>query len=113
MQDNPNHIELLLETAAEYSKTSFELIKLKTLDKVSDVVSTIIPLVVVLLILSSFMLFCSLGIAFWLGEMLEKVYYGFLVVAAFYGLVAFILHFILRKWLKRKICNYIIKLALN
>jgi len=113
MQDNPNHIELLLESAAEYSKTSFELLKLKALDKASDVISTIVPLVVVLLIVSSFMLFCSIGIAFWLGELLEKVYYGFLVVGAFYGTLAFVLQFLMRRWLKRRIGNYIIKIALN
>jgi len=113
MENYQNHIEVLLETATEYGKTNFELAKLKILDKTSDVISSIIPLIFVFSILASFMLFCSLGIAFWLGEILDKVYYGFFVVAFFYCIIGLVIHFLMHKWFKKLICNYIIKRALN
>jgi hypothetical protein len=113
MENNMKLIESLLEKAAEYGKTSYELVKLKALDKTSDVVSSLIPHSVVFVLIASFMLFLNLGLGFWLGEILGKTCYGFFVVAAFYGITAIVLHFFMHKWLKRLVCNYIIKKALK
>ena len=113
MEDNANLIESLLERATEYSKTSYELVKLKALEKTSDVVSTIIPHSVVFIFIMTFLVFLSLGLSLWLGEILGKIYYGFIVVAAFYGLIAFVLHFFMHKWLKKVIGNYFVKKVLE
>ena len=113
MNDKPNHIELLLENVADYGETSFELLKLKALDKSSDIVSTIVPVLIVFVLVTLFFCFASVSVALWLGELLNKVYYGFSVIAAFYGIVGFVIHFCFRKRLKRFICNYIIKITLN
>jgi len=109
MEDNTKMIESLLEKASDFGKTSFDLIKLKALDKTSDAVSSFIPHSVVFIIIAVIMLFLNLGIAFWLGDILGKTYFGFFVVAGFYVIIGFILHFFLNKWLKRIISNYIIK----
>jgi len=113
MEDTAKLIESLLERTVEYGKTSFELVKLKALDKTSDVVSTVIPHTTVIVLIASFMLFFNLGLAFWLGEILGKIYFGFFVVAAFYGISAIVLHFFMYKWLKKHIGNYFIKQVLN
>ena len=109
LEDNVKLIESLLETATEYGKTSYELIKLKTLDKTSDVVSTIIPHSVVFVIIVLFTLFFNLGLAFWLGEILGNSYYGFFVIAAFYGVAALVIQLFFHNWLKQKIYNYMVK----
>ncbi len=109
LKDNVKLIEVLLENAAKYGKTSYELVKLKTLDKTSDVVSTLIPHSIVFVIIILFTLFFNLGVAFWLGEIFENLFYGFFVVAAFYGVTALVLHLFMHKWLKQKIYDYIIK----
>jgi len=54
MENNAKLIESLLERDTEYGKTSYELIKLKALDKTSDVVSSFIPHSIVLVIIASF-----------------------------------------------------------
>ena len=113
MEDNAKLIESLLEKATDYGKTSFELVKLKALDKTSDVVSSLIPRSAVFVIIMSFMLFFNVGIAFWLGEILGKIYFGFFVVGAFYVVVAIILHFFMHKWLKKIIGNMFIKQMLK
>ena len=113
MEDNAKLIESLLEKAAEYGKASYELVKLKTLDKTSDAVSSFIPYSVVLIVIAVFMLFLNLGLSFWLGEILGKTCFGFFAVAAFYGIIGIVLHFFMHKWLKKVICNYIIKNVLN
>ena len=113
MEDNTKLIEELLERATEYVKTSFELVKLKAIEKTTDVVSSFMPNAVVLVLIASFMLFFNLGLAFWLGEILGKFLFGFFVVAAFYGIIAIVLHFFLHKWLKKNIGNYINKQVLK
>ena len=99
MEDNTKLIESLLERTAEYGKASFELVKLKALDKTSDAVSSLIPHSVVVVLVAVFMLFLNLGLAFWLGEILGRIFFGFFVVAAFYGIAGFVLHFFMHKWL--------------
>jgi fatty acid desaturase len=113
MEDNAKLIESLLERTVEYGKSSYELVKLKTLDKTSDVVSSFIPHSVVLIIIASFMLFLNLGLAFWLGEVLGKIYWGFFAVAGFYLFTGTIIHFFMHKWLKKLIGNYFIKQVLK
>jgi len=113
MEDNAKLIESLLEKAVEYGKTSYELAKLKALDKTSDVVSSFVPNFIVFVLICFFVLFCSLGLALWLGEILGKIYFGFVLVAAFYGVIVIVLHFFMHKWLKKIFCNYFIKQVLN
>lgn len=113
MENNENMIESLIERGAEYGKTSFELIKLKALDKTSDVVSSLMPHSVVIVFVLSFTLFLNLGLALWLGEILGKIYFGFFVVAAFYGITGILVHFFMHKWLKKLFCNNFIKQVLK
>jgi len=113
MEDKAKSLESLLISATEYSKTTIELVKLKALDKTSDVVSSVVSHYVVLIILSSFMLFLNLGIAFWLGEILGKIFYGFLIIAGFYLITGVIIYFLMYKWLKKLVCNYVIKQMLK
>src|SRR5512145_2315710 len=103
MEDNTKLIEELINKAAEYGKTSFELAKLKALDKTSDVISTVVPHFVVLVMLTVFILFLNLGLALWLNEILGNAFFGFFAVAAFYVFVAIVLHFFMHTWLKKHV----------
>jgi hypothetical protein len=109
MEENTNLLDSLLEKATDYGITSLELIKLKALDKSSDIVSSLIPFSVFILLIASFLLFLNLGVAFWLGEMLGKLFYGFFLVAAFYILAGIIVHFLLNNWFKRVVGDYFVK----
>jgi hypothetical protein len=113
MEDTTKLIESFFEKAVEYGKTSYELVKLKALDKTSDVISTVIPHTTVFVLIVLFMLFFNLGLALWLGEILGKIYFGFFVIAAFYGISAIVLHFFMHKWLKKLVNNYFIKQVLK
>ena len=113
MEEKTNPLESLLEKAADYGKTSFELGKLKVLDKSSDIVSTIVPRSVSIALFASFLLFLSFGLSLWLGEILGKIYYGFFVVASFYGFIGIITHFFLHKRFKKIVGNYFIKKVLK
>jgi fatty acid desaturase len=111
--DNAKLIESLLERITDYGTTTYELVKLKALDKTTDAVSSFIPHSFVFVLIAIFMLFANLGLALWLGEISGKIFYGFLIVAAFYGLIGLIIHFLMHKWIKKLVSNYIIKHSLK
>lgn len=113
MEDQTNLIETLIEKAIDYGKTSLDVAKLKAVHKTAEVVSTLLPHSIVLIIFSSCMLFLSLGLAFWLGEILGKIYFGFFIVGAFYALTGIIIHFFMHDWIKKNISDGIIKQVLN
>ena len=111
MENIVDSIESLLESAADYGKTSYELAKLKTIDQTFNVVSSLIPSAIVFLILMTFLLFLNLGVALWLGNISENLFYGFFAVAAFYGIMALMVHSFMRGQIKKRILDYIIKQA--
>jgi len=113
MEENTNMVETLFEKATDYGKTSYELLKLKALDKTTEVVSSLISQYAVLILILSFMLFLTLGLAFWLGEILGKMYYGFFVVAAFYAVAVILIHFFMHEWIKKRVSDNIIKRVLK
>ena len=113
MEENTNLIESLLEKAADYGKTSYELVKLNVIDKTTNSISSFIPNTVVFLVLSTVMLFFNLGMALWIGKLVGEMFYGFILVSAFYAILAFIMYFFLRKWVKRVFYDYMIRQLLG
>jgi hypothetical protein len=109
MEDIKNSLDSLLDSAEEYGKTSIELLKLKAIDKTTDVVSSLISRAVAIFILFMFFLIITIGIAIWLGEIIGKYSYGFFIVAAFYAITGIILFFFMHKKIKMLINNSIIK----
>ncbi|NTW25192.1 MAG: hypothetical protein HGA37_10850 [Lentimicrobium sp.] len=110
MKDKEKMFEPLWEKAEDYGKTSIELLKLKSIDKTSDVVSTILPYMVAGIFAVIFLAFINFGIAFWLGGMWGSISLGFFAVAAFYGLCGIIIHYILHDNIKERVRNTIINL---
>ncbi len=84
-------LDPVLERAEEYTKTTFELIKLRFIAKTSDVLSLVIFHFILVVIVSFFVFVASIALALWIGELLGKNYWGFLLVGLFYGIVAGIL----------------------
>lgn len=109
MEEKTNLLGSLLDVATDYGETSIELVKLKAVDKITDIVSSLVPLSIVLVFFLSFVLFVNLGIAFWLGEILGKTFYGFLIVAGFYIVAAIFVRIFLNKWIKRLAGDYMVK----
>jgi hypothetical protein len=109
MEDFKNSLDSLIDSAQEYGKTSVELLKLKALEKTSDVVSSAVSRAIAIFILFMFFLIASIGIAVWLGEIMGKYSYGFFIVAGFYGITGMVLFFFLHKKIKTAVNNSIIK----
>jgi Zn-dependent protease with chaperone function len=95
-----------------YSKTSYELAKLKSLKATAIVASTFIVYAILFLTISISLSVFFIGIAFWLGEILGKNYYGFYIVAAFFLVIFLFILVFLRKKIKESVVKYIFKLIL-
>jgi hypothetical protein len=106
-------LEMLFETAENCSKTTLELLKLKTIAKSADSISSLAVGSAFLVFISLFMFIISIGLSFWIGELLGKPYYGFFVIAGGYLLIAILLRTYLNKWIKVIVNNIIINILLN
>jgi hypothetical protein len=113
MEEKKSFIEPLIEKAAAYGKSSYELFKFKTIDKTADIASSAASRAFAVISIFMFVLCFNIGLALWLGELLGKSYYGFFCIAAFYGILGMVFFFILHKWMKLKFSNSIVSKLIN
>lgn len=113
MDENAKLIDSLLEKTTEFVKSHIELAKLRAIDKIADVVSPFVPQIIVFIMVVIFFVFFNLGIALWLGDILNNSFYGFFIVAGFYALIAAIIHFFFSKTIKRNFANNLVKQILK
>jgi hypothetical protein len=113
IEDRKELVEDLFEKAEAYVKTSFEIYKLKSADKLAEVIASTISLLVVILFLSFFFLMVNIGLAIWLGESMGHVYYGFFVVSGLYAIIALGLFVFRNPIIKNPIINSIISQVLK
>ncbi|MBL7870951.1 MAG: hypothetical protein JNM78_05030 [Cyclobacteriaceae bacterium] len=107
METKSESIDLLISRTEEFSKTNFELLKLKFIDKTADIGSTLFSRLLLILAICLFSLTFTIAISFWLGEVLGKVFYGFFIVAGIYALIGLIL-LIIHPKIKARVGNEVI-----
>lgn len=108
--DKPKElIKTLIEKGEDYGKTTLELVKLKTIDKSSDVVSNLVSWLVVILFAVMFFTLLNIAIALWLGEIMDNSSYGFFAVASFYALLTLIFLIFRKQLVKKPVNNSIVK----
>lgn len=73
----------LIEQVGNYSKTTLEITKLKTLYTSSHVATSLISRLSVIIMVSLFALILNIGIALYLGEKLGKIIMAFLLCRPF------------------------------
>jgi hypothetical protein len=113
MKEKENILDPLLEKAEDFGKTSLELLKLKAIDKTSDIASSALPYSLVIIFAIILGVFLNLGIAIWVGDLLGKMYLGFFAVAAFYGILGSIIYFLVYDRFKERVRNAIIQQLLK
>ncbi|MBA3647118.1 MAG: phage holin family protein [Chitinophagales bacterium] len=102
-------MQSIINKTGDYIETRIELLRLKTVSKSSEVASMILANAVILILAMLFLLTFNIGIAFWIGDLLGKYAYGFLIVAAFYGVAGFLFYIFRNQWIKEPVNNFIIR----
>jgi hypothetical protein len=106
-------IEMLFKRADDYSKTSIELIKLKTIDKSAEIISSLISKMAIYLAATMSVLVFNIGAALYIGQLLNNLVYGFCVIGIFYALLAVLLFVFKNLWIKNPLNNAIINQMLK
>ncbi len=113
MENNTTTIEKLLEKAGNYSKTTLELYKYEAVYKSADLFSNLAVKLAITIVVVLFLLFISIGLAYFLGEYLGEVYYGFGIVGLGYLFIAILLYIFKEEWIKTPVSNFIISSICN
>lgn len=90
MQEEDNHFEKLTDNLKEYVNTRYDLITLKLTQKVADISSQTVAVILIGMVLSMFLLFVNIAVALYLSSLLNNNYAGFFIVAGFYLLLMLI-----------------------
>ncbi len=113
MDEQQGLIESLIEKGEQYGKTTLELIKLKTLDKSADVASELVSWLIVIIFAILFFLILNVGVALWIGDLMGNSYYGFFVIAGFYGILALLCGIFRKQMIKKPVNNSIVSKVLE
>ncbi len=111
-EENPG-LDGLLNKSKKYIDTNIELYKLIALDKSTDVISSLIYRLIIFIVFTVFTVMFNIGIAYWLGEILGHVSYGFFIVAGFYLILALFIYLFKEQLVKRPISEILIGLILK
>ncbi|MBP4138418.1 MULTISPECIES: hypothetical protein [Flavobacterium] len=103
----------IFEKAENYTRTSLELVKLRTVAASADVLSTLISKIAVFAVVAIFSMFLNVGLSLWIGSLLGAYYYGFFAMSFVYLIFAIVLYTNQHRWIKNPIGNMIISSLLN
>jgi vacuolar-type H+-ATPase subunit I/STV1 len=104
-----NKAEELIDQLRGYVHTEIELGKLIVAEKISKISSNLIASIFVGVIFLFFLLFISFAFAYMIGNWLEKIWMGFLIVAHFYLVIGIAAWFGREKLLRIPILNAILR----
>mgnify|MGYP000288576047 FL=1 len=108
MENIAKNIELLYEKAEQYSKTSFKLVQLATIEKTSDVISSLSVIIVISILFAMFTLFINIGISLYIGALLKNTALGFFIVSGFYFILVIAVFIFRKSLIKIPIDNLIV-----
>ena len=109
MENKPTSIEELFYKLRDYGDTRLDLFKLKSINKVSGILSSLIVLIILIVLFSLVLLCITFGIALLLGAWLGKMYYGFFIMAVVYIIIGLVLYSGRNKLLRTPVSDKLIK----
>jgi uncharacterized RDD family membrane protein YckC len=113
METPKEHIEALFSNTKEYIENKTDLWKLKAIDKSTDIIASLVEKLLLFVILTVFFVLLTIGLALLIGYWLGHSFWGFFVLAAFYGIVGWVIHATREKFIKTPISNGFIQKFLN
>lgn len=107
--EDQSKIQQIFRHVENYISTSVELYKLKAYQKVAQITTTVLTSVLIGLFCMLFLIFVSIGLALYLGEVMGRMHYGFMIVAGIYLVLSIIVYALSKKVLKDKINTMIVR----
>lgn len=113
MEKQSNSVGSLFEKAGEYLETRIELTKLKTIDSASDFAASVLTKLVFFFVLALALVIGSIGLSYWVGDLLGKTYYGFFIVTGIYLLILLLVSINKYEWIRNPLHGRIIRKMLK
>ncbi|RZK32132.1 MAG: hypothetical protein EOO63_02250 [Hymenobacter sp.] len=99
----------LIEHAGDYIETYYKLGLLKVTEKSTAAGSAIIAALLLAILSIFFILFIGLGLAWWIGGMLESMIAGYFIVAGIYLLIIICVLMMRKKMIDPYLRNFLVK----
>lgn len=109
MEDVKPKVEKLTDNVEGYLKTYYRLMLVKATQKVANIASTFLNIWIVIILAFFMFMFLGLGVAWWLGELLNSQTGGFFLTAGIFLVLITTLVLLRKKFLFPFIRNFIIK----
>lgn len=100
--------DALIEKIEQYLKTSLDILKLNSVEKSAEIISSIITGVLLFILFVLFTLFINIGLSLFIGKLLNNNYLGFLILSLFYLILGIFLYIFRHQLVKSPISNLII-----
>lgn len=108
MESAISNLEAIVSNTVDLVETKTEIWKLKAVGKISETVSSIIAIIAIVALVGVAITILSFGVAYWIGNELGSIHYGFFIVGGFYALAGLVLYFFRKRIIKVPISNLII-----
>lgn len=106
--------EKLIATAGELAETKIELAKLRATGKISDALSSIIAIIMVIVFSTGAVTIISFGLAYLIGDKLGNISYGFFIIGTIYAFAGWLVYVNRKKWVQEPLKDlFINKIAGN
>ena len=109
MDNKTTNVEDLFYKLKDYGDVRLDLLKLKTIRKVSGLISSIISGVILVILLLLVIICITIALSLIIGDALGHTYLGFLIMATVYIIIGLIMFSSRTKLLKTPISNKFIK----
>lgn len=113
MENRPTNVEELFYKLKEYGDIRLDLFRLKSINKVSGILSSMMAMLILVILLFLVMVCITIGIALLLGAWLGKAYYGFFIIGGIYIIIGLVLYKGRNKYLKKPVSDKLIKELLD
>ncbi len=102
-------IDDLTGEVTEYVKKQVNTLATTIVQKLASVLSSMVYILILVVLSVIVFLFLAIALSMYLGDLLGKPYYGFLISAAFFAIVTWIAAKWSQKWISDKINDFITK----
>jgi hypothetical protein len=107
MSNELSFLAVLYDKAENLILTSFRLWQLKSLTKLSELLSGAIANIILITGFFIFVLFLNIGVAFWISDYFDSTFSGFIIVALFNLVLALFISYLFKNTIQLKLKNYI------
>lgn len=103
--EDKSKVESIVQHLRQYAEARWKLFLLRSSDKASVIISSIVSLVLLAISFAFVLLFLSVGAALWIGKEHGNISIGFLYVGLFYLLISIIFYVFRNALIKVPVIN--------